>query len=118
MNLKNHAICGGLVSGAFYLFYKLYKNQEINFWEMLAVGAVGAAVAVLPDVIEPATNPNHRSVFHSGTTLGLIALGNNKILQTEQLTENQKAWLLSLGLAYSSHLVLDGTTPKSIPLLI
>ncbi len=118
MDAKGHAISGGVLASAFYLLYKLSKDQPINFWEVLAVGLSGAVVALVPDMLEPATNPNHRSLFHSGATLGLISYGGNKILQNTQLTENQKAWLLSLGVAYGSHLALDGTTPKSIPLLI
>jgi hypothetical protein len=118
MDAKGHAISGGLLSSAFYLLYKLSKNQPIDFWEVLTVGISGAAVALVPDILEPATNPNHRSLFHSGAALGLISFGGKKILQDKQLTENQKAWLLSLGVAYTSHLVIDGTTPKSIPILI
>lgn len=117
MDAKGHAISGGLIASTFYLLYKLSKNQPINFLEVLGVGLSGAVVAVVPDWLEPATNPNHRSLFHSGATLGLISYGGNKILQDKQLTENQKAWIISLGAAYASHLAIDGTTPKRIPLL-
>lgn len=118
MNAKDHAILGALIAGGTYVFYKLSKQESINLGEALLSVIGGAVAGVAPDILEPATNPNHRSLFHSGTTLALLTHGNRKVLQSTQFTESQKAILLSLGAAYASHLVTDGATTKSIPLLI
>lgn len=79
----------------------------------LGVGAVGG---VLPDILEPATNPNHRKVFHSLTTASAIGYGLYKT-HNSNLDPNLKQAIHCTGAAYFSHLILDMDTPKGLPLL-
>ncbi len=118
MNADDHAILGALVGGGAYAFYKLSKQETIDAGEALLSVIGGAVAGVAPDILEPATTPNHRSLFHSGTALAVLAQGNRKVLQSSQFTESQKAIIFALSAAYASHLVTDGTTTKGIPLLL
>lgn len=113
----------------------------------LVGGAVGGWLGgVLPDVIEPATTPNHRNVAHSvaaggGLTLAKVADAQAKCreqaafyaerVRTAGLTDADRshaqlmmlAWHFIAGAAaafvagYASHLTLDALTKKSIPLI-
>ena len=80
MNAKQHA-CIGVLAGAGYTFGKYLwrksNDPNTNFpWRQLAVNmGLGLFFASLPDLIEPATNPNHRKFFHSLTTAGLVCYG-------------------------------------------
>jgi membrane-bound metal-dependent hydrolase YbcI (DUF457 family) len=115
---EKHAILGALIAGGGYLGYKLLKQESPDPIEAI-ISLVGGAIAgVVPDILEPATHPGHRSLFHSPAILALIAQGNRKVWQSEQLTESQKTMLSLLSAAYASHLVADGTTPKGLPLLV
>ena len=118
MNAREHAILGALIAGGTYALHKISKQESIDHGEALLSVIGGAVTGVAPDILEPATNPNHRSLFHSGATLALLTQSSRKVLKSTQFTESQKAILLSLSAAYASHLVTDGTTTKSIPLLI
>lgn len=79
----------------------------------LGIGAVGG---VLPDILEPATNPNHRKLFHSLTTATAIGYGLYKT-HNSNLDTNLKQTIHCAGAAYFSHLFLDINTPKGLPLL-
>ncbi|HLP10630.1 MAG TPA: hypothetical protein VK177_01800 [Flavobacteriales bacterium] len=79
-------------------------------------GGVGYACATLPDILEPATNPNHRNFFHSYTTLGLTAYGAYKVHQST-MTHQQKLLLNAAIVSYCSHLLADSETPNSLPLI-
>lgn len=118
MDAGDHAILGALIAGGGYLVYKLSKQESPDPVEAI-VSLVGGAIAgVAPDILEPAASPNHRSLFHSGAILALIAQGSRKVLQSDQLTESQKVIVSLLGASYASHLIADGTTPKGLPLLL
>ena len=113
----------------------------------LVGGALGGWLGgVLPDVIEPATTPNHRNVAHSVATGGGLSLAkvadarakcreqaafHAQRAQSAQLTEAERShaqlmmlvWHVVAGAAaafvagYASHLALDALTKKSIPLI-
>lgn len=82
--------------------------------------ALGASLGTLPDVIEPALNPNHRQFFHSFTVLGLTGYGGYKLWKWEPENDFQKI-VRAIGLigcgSYMTHLMMDATTPKSLPLI-
>lgn len=88
---------------------------------LLAAPAVGTVFGKLPDVIEPAfKNPNHRQFFHSIAFVGLVAYGLKKTYDWKPEDGVDKAIrLLALcaGFGYLSHLVLDSTTPRGLPLV-
>ena len=113
-----------------------------------AVGGLlgGAIGGVVPDVLEPATHPNHRGFAHSAVAGGALvfapvaefeascqakaaawdeAAGANPQGSAERSRAELRAWLWRLlaGAAvgivagYASHLVLDACTPRSLPLI-
>jgi membrane-bound metal-dependent hydrolase YbcI (DUF457 family) len=106
-------------------------------------GMIGGA---LPDVLEPATSPNHRSVCHSLILLALLAVSVNAkyhercleraascdsrarrftSVAIERLAEERAAigWrllaaaLIGATAGYASHLILDSSTAKGLPLV-
>ena len=102
---------------------------------MLAAAALGSAV---PDRLEPANCPNHRSIWHSvvigaGASLlvteclgGIRSIAESEIdtrIYNSQEEEYRKGVLRVLCLlvaflfGYLSHQALDGLTPASLPLL-
>jgi membrane-bound metal-dependent hydrolase YbcI (DUF457 family) len=129
-NFKKHITVGAAVGGGANLAWQLCKilddpNRPKDFWELLgridflqiaffALG--GAACAALPDIIEPATNPNHRAAFHSVAFAGVVSYGAFG-KHTEELTPEQRHMTRVAALSYLSHLFLDAQTPKSLPLV-
>jgi len=125
-----HATIGALVGGGAGLiinlirqFDRMNKGEQKRFrlWELLlytAGGAgIGAVTASLPDLIEPALSggPNHRAFFHSLTAGGVTIAGLIKLHQSNNSPElKDTATVSALGLL--SHLIIDGVTPKGLPL--
>ena len=120
MNGKQHMLLGGAIGFCGYLLYRLAEEKPIDLLELILFSIGGAIAGILPDILEPATNPNHRSFFHSITALSIIAEGNNLVWdQTNQtLTKDQKAAISILSAAYCSHLATDGLTRKGLPILL
>lgn len=117
MNFKHHAILGALVAGGLYLLCRSSKDEELSLDEAIVVVLLGALAGVAADLLEPATNPNHRSICHGGTTLALILLLCHRGSKTNKLSDSQKAFIIPILAAYASHLVADSTSPKSLPLI-
>ena len=83
-------------------------------------GLVAAMTASLPDVLEPATSPNHRQFCHSVVFAGGVAAALNEIYDwapDTPLLQFVRDILISVGLAYLIHLGVDATTAKCIPFL-
>lgn len=95
-------------------------DRPADQFDPLMAGALGAYLGKLPDWLEPATHPNHRQFFHSVAILAGCTYGIKKLYEWNPETR-EKIWLRRLllvgGAAYLSHLVLDGMTPKSLPLI-
>lgn len=71
--------------------------------------------AILPDMLEPATNPHHRSFFHSVIVLIITSLLSYHLLNG---MDSANMFMIGfLGAGYVSHLALDFTTPESLPLI-
>jgi membrane-bound metal-dependent hydrolase YbcI (DUF457 family) len=82
-----------------------------------AIGyASGCAGGVLPDILEPASNPHHRKFFHSKTTAVATAIAGKKAILSKQ-NPILKSALVGAAAGYGSHLVLDSKTPKGLPLI-
>ena len=86
----------------------------------LAMGTAAALLPSLPDVLEPAINPNHRRYFHSVTFAIAVGYGLHKAYKWEA----QKPWerlarmvALAAGAAYLAHLARDVFTARSLPLV-
>lgn len=86
----------------------------------LAMGLAAAALPCLPDVLEPATHPNHRQFFHSLVFMVGLAHGMHRLYRWEAEEDWERllrASLLVGGAAYLGHLMLDAMSPKSLPLI-
>lgn len=106
-NFKQHFLTGSAVGCLVAAYHPAIAHLPL-LQRLLIGGLVSGAAAALPDIIEPATSPAHRSVAHSFSALGLSLHGGFKS-QIPILT------LVSVG--YASHLVLDAGTPASLPWL-
>lgn len=112
----------GATSGAVHGAARIYKSEEKHTFET-AAPLVGAAAAgglvggMLPDLLEPATSPNHRGIAHS-IIIGIVLVG----LLYWFFSKNGKltlwtAFFEGLVAGTVSHLAADSTTAKSLPLL-
>ena len=121
---------------------KLPRGHQDTHMAFAGIGGVLGSVA--PDVLEPATSPNHRAFFHSvAACVALSAAraadwaskchraaaecGSRASAATDEAVrrwENIKAFLwralagflIGLVAGYASHLALDATTSRSLPL--
>jgi inner membrane protein len=86
--------------------------------EPLVGGFAASLLTKLPDLLEPATTPNHRQFFHGIAFASLLGLGLYKLHQWQAEGASDKFWKALGMLALSSyliHLALDATTAKSLP---
>lgn len=113
---KTHFGLGAATSALCYAVECERKNQNYSLEEILVAATGGGISGVMPDQIEPARTPNHRSFFHSATTGAALTKANTE-LDNLNLTEKQKIGLKSISVGYLSHLAADATTPKGLPLL-
>ena len=118
MNAAAHQWTAGAAVGL-YLANEEQKEGKATL-APVAGGLAASFLTKLPDLIEPATSPQHRQFFHSLAFAGLLGLGVSKLHAWEPEDELRKflrvAGLLA-GSAYLIHLALDFTTTKSLPLV-
>lgn len=116
-NGLTHTVVGGL-SG---LAVVALDKDENSYHNPLPAIGMGAMFGKLPDVLEPSLkNPHHRQFFHSLALLGLVGYGTKKVYdwEPENMIESIiRGIALCTGVGYLSHLLLDATTSRSIPLL-
>ena len=99
---------------------KKNKGRRLNYPRLilkvlLGIGG-GFITSRLPDRIEPASSPNHRSFFHSWVILlGFIALA--LAIYQSKLNPLMKIIILSLVVGYALHLIADACTPKGLPVI-
>lgn len=133
MNATAHRTGAGLVIGILAAIREAQRVQaaksqiptplekpEFNVAKVGGASALAAAFGTLPDILEPATSPNHRQFFHSLAFAATIGWGLYELWQWEPDEEWQewlKGGLLIAGGAYLVHLAMDATTKKSLPLL-
>ena len=116
-NGTTHAIAGG-VTGLGVALYDRLDVAENGYTPVLAT-TVGVVFAKLPDILEPALNPHHRQFCHIAV-LAALGYGVKKIYEwqpEDKIEAFFRIVLLSAGAGYISHLLLDATTSRSIPLL-
>jgi inner membrane protein len=86
----------------------------------LAGGMAASVLTCLPDCLEPAIHPNHRQFFHSLAFAGALIAWFVKLRDWKPETPEGIIWR-ALGMiaipAYLTHLLLDATTARSLPLL-
>lgn len=118
MNKVDHIIIGALSALGIYSLFKLSKNEKITLQGAATSMAAGGLIGMVPDLIEPPTNPNHRSFFHSIGFFMLLSVGNIKMWESNYIPEELKQALSIMSGAYGSHLISDATTKKGLPFLI
>ncbi len=122
-NFKTHALVGAAAGlGVTVWEHRKIKekdpNAELDIWKLLINLCAGMAGAILPDKIEPAIHPNHRTTFHSlASGGGSVYLAKKLMTEPAFIHPGFKYPILAFALGYCSHLDLDGTTPKGLPLL-
>lgn len=109
-------IVGATVCLGAYALIKWANKEEWTLEGTLASLVGGAAIACVPDILEPALNPNHRGFLHSSLTFAGAYYAGVKIWKSSTLKSDDKTKLLIALLAYLSHLTLDAATPKGLPL--
>jgi membrane-bound metal-dependent hydrolase YbcI (DUF457 family) len=129
-NFKKHAATGALVGLALTSIGNIIQQYnrrsedpsfKFNWSEFLLKAGLGASVGalfgVLPDLLEPATCPNHRKFFHSAAASVIVACGTYQAIEQKDLVQDQKELLLVASSGYLSHLFLDSLTPCGLPLV-
>src|SRR5260370_25371233 len=116
-NAKEHIVFAAGIGFAGYALYCACFDRQFKFGEALL--ATGSCVlgSLGPDGFEPALHPCHRSVAHS-VAAGAASL--HTFVNTDWVTKADPGMnfvLAFVALGYLSHLLLDGQTPKGLPLL-
>lgn len=112
-----HFLFGAGAASVGYLVLCLATGRKPAWGGFFCSAAIGGAFALTPDLLEPALHPNHRQFFHSVVALGLLGYGNYRALNSTRLNPDQKLALAVASTGYVSHLLMDSTTPKSLPLI-
>ena len=100
---------------------KIQRGEQAELdWGSVAVNSfiglvIGGAFGVLPDVLEPATNFNHRRFFHS-LTFAISAAGGIHQLLTRIENPMVRRLVIVAAVGYGSHLGLDAQTVQGLPL--
>lgn len=118
MNRAVHQLVAGAAAGI-YLAKRESETGATTIKPLL--GSVAATFFTnLPDILEPATSPNHRGKFHSLAFAALLGTCLYQLNQWQTETELESllkgAGMLAVS-AYLIHLALDFTTAKSLPLV-
>jgi hypothetical protein len=145
-NRDVHAVAGlvaGLATGLATATLVAEEHQAVH---ILVCALSGVGGGLVPDFIEPALSPNHRSLAHSFVAVGGLALAVKANYHAQCLKRatacEQRAVLLPVGCpewraerrtaatwrvmaastlgfvaGYASHLALDGATPKGLPVV-
>ncbi|MBI2655503.1 metal-dependent hydrolase [Candidatus Woesearchaeota archaeon] len=116
-NAKTHFLVGAGVGAIAYCIIRKVQNQPIELPGLLGMGLAGGVAGLLPDIIEPATSPNHRGLAHSIAALAVIGSSIGKLHENQNLEAAQKELLITLAFGYGSHLLLDAGTPASLPII-
>jgi membrane-bound metal-dependent hydrolase YbcI (DUF457 family) len=117
-----HSIIGATTAAALAHAFLPETCQDRGL-KIAAAAGVGAIAGLVPDILEPAINPNHRALFHSLLTGAAIIYAGKKTSDSLRLPagDNKSAWLALATFAfvagYGSHLGADALTPKGLPLI-
>ncbi len=96
------------------------RDQECKTEKPLIGAIFAAGFTNLPDILEPATHPNHRQFFHGVAFAAMLGVAAHKVYcwKTDNPTDETVRFLLLVcASAYFIHLLLDAGTPKSLPLI-
>lgn len=112
----DHRVCAAV--SAFTVASACWKPEDHWSKHPLVAACIAGGCGTLPDVLEPAFNPNHRQFFHSVVLMGGLAWLAYGLYKWQPDTEvkqiARRLALVAIG-AYLMHLAMDATTPKSLP---
>jgi inner membrane protein len=118
MNATAHRLTAGTAI-ALYSADEEAKTGQQTLTPVLG-GLAGSIFTCLPDVLEPATSPDHRDFFHSIVFAGILIGGLVKLSRWQPESDVDRFWrgvgMIAVA-SYLIHLTLDATTAKSLPLL-
>jgi len=132
-NKKKHKkeakkIAGTTAFATYLLDYINVSNQyrqaginppKLNLLEMVGVTLlgreIGGVTGLLPDKLEPATNPHHRKTMHSVMT-GLVLTGTT-VANQKKMPRIMRSLVNAGSAGYLNHLALDAQTPMGLPLV-
>jgi multisubunit Na+/H+ antiporter MnhE subunit len=116
-NEKIHMVLGAVAgAGTAILFQRFMRSEEekekpLDWVEIGCCAVIGAAAGGLPDILEPATSPNHRSFFHSFLFGAIVLYALGKITPRCLF----RLLLYVVGAAYLIQLGVDSQTKKCLP---
>lgn len=115
------AIAGGILNGI-KQFNQMQSDptKAFDFKELIGSAIAGSMIStltcMLPDILEPATNPNHRQFFHSITAYGTVIYLSHRVGKSQFSIEEQN-FLQCVLSGYASHLLADSQTPKGLNII-
>jgi membrane-bound metal-dependent hydrolase YbcI (DUF457 family) len=120
-NRNTHLIIAGVAGATVNVLIQLDRmamdrTREFHWGEFLFCASIGAVAGLLPDILDPATTPNHRAFFHSISAAALVAYTITG-KHTKKWSATTLLFFIILGVGYLSHLGADACTPKSIRLI-
>lgn len=113
-----HQLVAAVAVGSACFYAESHQSQRTA--KPLLGAALSAVLTNLPDMLEPASHPNHRQFFHSLAFAGVLGMAAHKLYTWEPDNSFDEAtrFVLLVGVgAYLIHLLLDAGTPKSLPLI-
>ena len=72
-NHREHLIAGAAAGFGICLLTAVAAGRKISISELIGAVVSGMTFSKLPDILEPAIHPNHRSTFHSLGFIGAAA---------------------------------------------
>jgi membrane-bound metal-dependent hydrolase YbcI (DUF457 family) len=112
---KQHALIGAGIGVVGWFVYCKLVERPLDLGQFLWAAAIGAVGGLLPDLLEPASHPNHRQFFHSYFAGALLIHANGHISRNTQIPAAARRALHLASGGFLSHLLADAQTPKSLP---
>jgi len=113
---SEHSVVGGIIGLLCYLAHTNLTKTKPSLGGAIGSTLLGSVTGILPDIIEPPIDPNHRGLFHS-KSLGIFLTSGLKGIADSKISRDSKLISAILGLSYLSHLAMDSQTSKGIPVL-
>ncbi len=117
-NKNTHQMLAAFAAGTFSLVNEQSDKQVIE--KALLNMSISTLATSLPDLLEPATSPHHRQIFHSLMFGGIVVYAGCKLYEwrPEERWERVARNLLLVGCgSYLLHLLADSFTPRGLPLV-
>jgi len=118
MNSDEHGMIGALIALIARLSYRQKRGEAMSVADVIGSFFVGWLSGKAPDMLEPATGPSHRGLFHSIVLLWLLKQGYSKTKGSLNIDDMQKQLITEGTSAYISHLIIDSQSKKGLPFLI